>query len=197
MRISDTFLPLDLTGHYDNDAISYARNLRDGRFNVWWNTFPAEELPDSHQMVEVGGIPFCFPPKEDGQMNNLVCSGQVLEVPSGLYDWIYLLAAGERRSEDFVYLHFASGAVDPEWLRVSDFWPGPSRFGEPVAFRTQNMHYPHHIQRNHQPTIWRQRVPVTRHDTLRAIHLPANASIHIFAATLVRSNPLICEVSQS
>lgn len=187
MQTPERFLLLDLSAHFNNDGISYATNLRDGRFNVWWNTFPAEELPPSNSTVEVGGVPFRFPPKEDGLMNNILCAGQILEVPAGRYDWIYVLGAGERRSEDFAYLHYEGGAVDPEWLRLSDFWPGPSRFGEMVGFRTQNMHYPKHIQRNHQPTIWRQRVPVTREERLVQIHLPENAAIHLFAATLVRS----------
>ncbi|HEY7201617.1 MAG TPA: hypothetical protein VIC57_15455 [Candidatus Dormibacteraeota bacterium] len=176
---------LDLTPHFDNDGISAAGNTADGAFNVWRNTFPAEDLPASGELVDVAGIAFRFPSKADGALNNVVCGGQLIEVPPGAYDWIYVLAAGERRSEDPVYLHFASGAVDPEWLRVSDFWPGPPRFGEVVAFRARSMHYPRHAQRNLEPTIWLQRVPVTRLDRLVAIRLPENRAMHLFAATLV------------
>lgn len=189
MNRLDLFQMLDLTSQYNNDGISYASNLGDGRFNVWWNTFPAEELPDSNSIVTVGGVPFRFPPKEDGLMNNILTEGQILQVKPERYDWIYVLGAGERRAEDTVYLHFASGAVEAETIRISDFWPGPSFFGEPVAFRTQNMHYPKHIQYNHQPTIWLQRIPVTRiDDALVEIHLPENTSIHLFAITLVPSS---------
>lgn len=186
MGTASRFHLLDLTKHFNNDGIAYAANLKDGRFNVWWNTFPAEELPASNSTVTVEGVEFRFPPKEDGQMNNLVCTGQYLDVPASYFDWIYVLGAGERRSEDAVYLHYESGAVEKETIRISDFWPGDSTFGEPVAFRTENMYYPKHIQYGHKPTIWLQRIPATRiDDKLVGIRLPENAAIHLFAVTLM------------
>jgi hypothetical protein len=183
--MTGAYVLVDLSGAFDNDAISFAHNPGDGGFNVWGNTFPAEWLPDSGSLVDVGGIPFRFPPKEDGLANSVVCDGQLVEVEPGRYDWIHVLAAGERRAEDWVYLHFADGSVDPEWFRISDFWPGPGpRFGEVEAFRCPVMHYPHHVQRNLEPVMWRQRIPVTRQHPLRAVRLPENAAIHVFAMTL-------------
>lgn len=180
------FLILELEDHFNNDAVSFVSGLSDGGFNVWGNTFPGEELPPSLSVVEVGGVPFRFPPKEDGRLNSLVCRGQSLAVPPGRYDWVYVLAAGERRTEDWVYLHYASGATDPEWLRVSDFWPSPAHFGEVAAFRCHHMHYPRHVQVNMGPVMWRQRIAVPRHEELVAVSLPDNVAIHIFAATLAR-----------
>jgi hypothetical protein len=177
---------VDLSEHFDNDGISSSERPDDGAFNIWSNTFPSEELPESGSVVNVGGIPFRFPDKRDGARNNLRCARQLLPVPPGRYDWIYLLGAAERRSEDWLYLHYADGAVDPEWLRVSDFWPEtPAHFGEPAAFRCTSLHYPHHVQRAMGPTIWRQRVPVPRERDLAAIRLPDNPAIHLFAMTLM------------
>lgn len=179
---------LDLAPLFNNDAISYAGNLRDGGFNVWNNTFPAEELPASHSIVDIAGIPFRFPPKEDRQLNNIVCCGQRLNLPEDRYDWIYLLASAERRTEDIAYMHYASGVVEMEWLRVADFWPeAPARFGEVEAFRCSRMHFPRHVQPRVQPGIWRQRVPVTRQEPLAWVHLPDNLAIHIFAATAIKT----------
>lgn len=176
---------LDLAPYFDNDGISTSHATADGGFNVWQNTFPAEDLPPGGALVEVGGVEFRFPPTEDGALNNVVCNGQLIPAPPGDYDWLYVLAAGERRSEDPVWLHYETGATDPEWLRVSDFWPGPPRFGEIPAFRCRSMHYPRHVQTNLEPTIWLQRVPVTRFDRLVSVRLPENRSLHLFAATLV------------
>lgn len=187
MSVADEFVILDLGPVFNNDAISYASSPGDGGFNVWGNTFPAEDLPPSLSLVEIAGVPFRFPAKEDGMVNSVVCLGQIIETPPGRYDWIYVLAASERRSEDPVYLHFEGGAVDPEWLRVSDFWPAAAHFGEVEAFRCQKMHYPRHAQLGVRAGMWRQRVPVTRGENLRAIHLPDNRAIHIFAATLART----------
>jgi hypothetical protein len=182
---TDAYVPVDLSGVFDNDAISFGRRPGDGGFNVWGNTFPAEWLPEGGSLVEVGGVPFRFPPTADEEANNVVCDGQLIEVGPGRFDWIHVLAAAERRAEDWAYLHFADGSVDPEWLRVSDFWPGPGpRFGEVEAFRCPVMHYPHHVQPNLGPVMWRQRIPVTRQRPLRAIRLPENRAIHVFAMTL-------------
>lgn len=184
----DRFVVLELSAYWNNDGISYAHNRADGWFNVWGNTFPAEALPASGSVVHVAGVPFRFPPKEDGQRNNVCCCKQVLQVPPALYDWIYVLAASERRAEDLVYLQYTSGGGDYEWVRISDFWPEtPARFGEVEAFRAPSLHYPRHTQTNMRPVIWCQRIPVTRQqEHLAQIHLPDNIAIHLFALTLLR-----------
>ncbi len=179
---------VDLGAHFDNRGITAADELAEGAFNIWSNTFAAEELPEPGGLVELGGVRFRFPaPRADG-MDNLRCAGQLIEVPGGRYDWIYLVAAAERRSEDVVHLHYADGSVDPEWLRVSDFWPETAaRFGEQLAARGNRLHYPRHIQREMGPAIWRTRVPVPRHVSLAAIHLPDNPAIHVFALSLMEA----------
>jgi hypothetical protein len=178
-------VPLDLRQHFDNRGLTSVTDLGGGGFNVWSNTFPADELPPEGSIVEVGGVLFEFPASGRGG-DNLRCGGQLVPVPPGTYDWLYVLAAAERHTEDLLYLHYTDGSVDPEWLRVSDFWPQtPDRFGALTAFRCATMHYPRHIQHGVDPTIWRHRVPVPRHAELTAIRLPDNPAAHIFAITPV------------
>lgn len=175
-----------LADHFDNRGLSTVADKGDGGFNVWSNTFPAEELPEQGSEVVVGGARFRFPAKGSSGVDNLRCAGQLVRVPPGRYDWAYVLAAAERRSEDFVQLHYADGSVDPEWLRVSDFWPETAdRFGGLAAFRCEVMHYPRHVQRGMGPVIWRHRVPVPRATDLVAIRLPDNPAVHIFALTML------------
>nr|BAV57447.1 hypothetical protein [Streptomyces sp. SANK 60404] len=175
---------LDLTAFADNVGVTSPDRLSEGAFNIWGNTFPADELPKGGP-VDIHGIPFRFPAVGTGQPDNVRCAGQFIDVPVGRYDWIHVLAAAERRTEDFVRLHYTDGAVDPEWLRVSDFWPETaSRFGESAAVSCTRLHYPRHIQRSMGPTLWRQRVAVPREQDLSAIRLPDNPAIHIFAMTL-------------
>jgi hypothetical protein len=134
----------------------------------------------------LGGVPFRFPDEQPDGRDNLRCSGQLIPVPVDRYDWFYLLAAGERRTEDEVLLHYAGGAVDPEWIRVSDFWPEtPPRFGEQESLRCRTLHYPRHVQDRMGPVIWRERVPVPREEPLAAVRLPDNPALHVFAITLV------------
>jgi hypothetical protein len=179
---------VDLADHFDNRGLSTVASKGEGGFNVWANTFPAEQLPAPDSEVVVGCVRFRFPAKGSGGVDNLRCTGQLVAVPRGRYDWIHLLAAAERRTEDVVYLHFADGSADPEWLRVSDFWPQtPGRFGEWEAFRCTVLHYPRHVQRGMGPVVWRHRVPVPREADLTAVRLPDNPAIHIFAMTLLEA----------
>jgi len=177
------FVPVGLSGHCNNRAISAADDTRSGQFNVWGNSYPAAHLPDPGSRVQVAGVPFDFPARGPGG-DNARCCGQLITLPPDHYDWLHLLTAAERRAEDTVALHFEDGDVDFETLRVSDFWAAPARFGERSAFATTQMHYPHHVQAGLSALIWSQRVPVTRYQRLTAIRLPRNIAIHVFALTL-------------
>lgn len=187
MTISSATLPateVDLSRYFNNRGITTSDDLAGGAFNIWSNTFPADELPGG-PTVRSGRVPFCFPGQGQGG-DNLRCAGQLIDLPPGRYAWIYLLAAAERRTEDNVLLHYADGAVDPEWLRVSDFWPQtPARFGERHSLHCHSLHYPRHVQAPMGPAIWRERVPAPRESALTAVRLPDNPAIHIFALTLV------------
>ncbi|MGE5828837.1 MAG: hypothetical protein ACM30G_10835 [Micromonosporaceae bacterium] len=179
------YVVIDLLSYLDDTGITAADDLGGGSFNIWSNTFPAEHLPpvDAAGLVEVEAVPFRFPAKTGGP-DNLRCDGRLIGVPVGRYDWIYLLAAAERRTEDPLRLHFADGSTDPEWLRVPDFWPQTEpHFGFRAAIRFPVLHYPRHVQPNMAPSISRVRVPVPREADLAAIRLPDNPAIHIFAMT--------------
>lgn len=177
---------VDISDHRNNTAISAVTETKAGEFNVWRNSFAAEYLPAGGSLVHVDGVPFQFPPVCEGP-DNVRCDGQFIRVPEGRYDWIHVLAASERRSEDTVQLNFADGSVDAEALRVSDFWAAPAWFGEVKAFESLVMHYPHHAQRGIPAVMWAQRVPVTRRAGLTGILLPRNVAVHVFALTLQRT----------
>ena len=177
----DVAVPLD--EHLNNVGATSAGDTGSGAFNVWGNSFAAEHLPPPGPVV-VDGVRFELPAVGTGEPDNVRCEGQLVEVPAGAYDWLYVLAAAERRAEDDVALHFEEGAVDFEALRISDFWAAEAAFGERVAAESPVMHYPRHVQPNVPARLWIQRVPVTRRATLEAIRLPRNVAIHVFALTL-------------
>ncbi|WP_246062431.1 hypothetical protein [Haloactinospora alba] len=150
-----------------------------GALNVWGNSLPSETMP--HEQITVDGVPFSVSPATGEAPDNIRCAGQYLELPETAADWLHLLATSERRCEETVHIHYSSGAADRERLRVSDFLPARSHFGELLAARSPAMHYPHHRQDNLSGQIWAVRVPVTRRETLRGFRLPDNPAIHIFA----------------
>ncbi len=176
---------VDLTGLLNNQGITRADSLDQGAFNVWGNSFSASAVPPPGTRIDNDSVPFIFPVAAGDGPDNIRCAGQYLEVPAGDYDWMHLLAAAERRAEDHLQMHFAGGAVDPEALRISDFWAAPPVFGETAVVDWPVMHYPHHVQQRVSACLWHQRVPVTRRQRLIGVRLPRHAGIHIFAMTLV------------
>ena len=178
------FAMVDLSSLADNRAISSAAALGTGAMNVWGNSLPAEDLPAPGTTLSRELVPFQLV-AASAAGDNVRCSGQYVSVPCGRYDWVHLLAAAERRTEDTVAMHFVSGAVDFEPLRVSDFWTGaPAWFGEAQALHTPFMHYRRHVQPQMPAQLWSQRVAVTRRDDLIGLRLPHNVAIHVFALTL-------------
>jgi hypothetical protein len=181
---SGRYFPIAVDRIFNNSAITSADRLGAGALNVWGNSLPANSLPTGEVLVH--DIPFLFAGAGVAD-DNVRCAGQSLALPTGRTDWLHVLAASERRTEDIVWLRYADGACDPEWLRVSDFWPARPRFGELLAFRCGQMHYPHHVQSDMDGQIWLTRVPVVRRVPLASVRLPDNPAIHVFALTLERS----------
>lgn len=176
---------VELTPYANCVGIEPAMRPGAGAFNIWSNTFPAEELP-STGTATVGGVPFRFPRADGRRPDNVRCRGQVVALPPGRADWLYLLAAAERRTEDHVTISYADGGRRSQWLRVSDFWPETApRFGETLAFRTSVLLYPNHADARMAPAIWRQRVPVTVPGDVTSVILPDNPAVHVFAITVL------------
>lgn len=80
--------PVDLP--YDLEAISYRTDRVDGGFDKEGRAYPAEQLPAT---IQSEGIEFRTGPKGDGKKNALICRGQTINLPTGDFDHIYLLAA--------------------------------------------------------------------------------------------------------
>jgi hypothetical protein len=179
------FHRLELRGQLNNIGLTVASALAHGGFNIWGNSFPAGNLPPPGSTSAVGGVPFLFPAPDPGGADNLRCRAQRLPIPAGRWDWLHVLGAAERRTEDLLLIEYADGTVRQQWLRISDFWPETDpRFGELLAFRCRCMHYPHHVQDTMTPAIWAQRVPVAVAAGATAVVLPDNPALHIFAITL-------------
>ncbi|WNI32329.1 hypothetical protein [Streptomyces sp. ITFR-6] len=173
---------VDLAPHLNNVALTARQNLSDGRLNVWGNSLQLETIPSGR--LSVDGVPFEATNKVNSEPDNIRCEAQYLQLPESKAEWLHLLATAERRCEETVHIHYSSGAVDPEWIRVSDFWPAQAHFGESLAAASPSMHYPHHRQDNLSGQLWAVRIPVTRREPVRALRLPDNPALHVFALTI-------------
>jgi hypothetical protein len=184
MTHQTTFRPVDLTPYADCVGIASRQALGAGGFNIWRNTFPAEDLPGGGEL-RVAGVPFRFPSSDGVRPDNIRCRGQLIELDDGRVDWVYLLAAAERRTEDPLTVHYTGGEWRRQWLRVSDFWPETEpRFGDRLAYRTSTLLYPRHDHQGFAPAMWCTRVPVAVPDGVCALSLPENPAMHVFSLTL-------------
>jgi hypothetical protein len=85
--------PVELS--YDIDIFSYDQHKADGDFDGSGRSFPAEMLPDT--FVD-DGIVFTLGPKADGADNAVTCSGQMIKLPDGNFNKLYILAAAAEAS---------------------------------------------------------------------------------------------------
>lgn len=87
-------VPVQLS--YNLDAFSYHDARQDGDFDGG-STYPAEMIGDT---VVSEGIQFQIGPRASGQNNAVACRGQVVELPAGNHDQLYLLASAARGDAD-------------------------------------------------------------------------------------------------
>jgi alpha-L-fucosidase 2 len=187
-----SFVLLDLHPLFNNDGISWDHCLEDGDFDGEGGTYPAESLPPSNSLCGCQDIPFFFPSKEDGALNNVALEGQRLAFPAGRYHSLYLLGAADSG-------YFA------EWLEVEEedgrsrccrlelsSWHGfeGPRFNERPGLVCSgyhsgdlgDTHSDGRVQR--EVWMWVQCIALEPRRPLRALIFPDNPCLHLFAATL-------------
>jgi len=143
--INRNFLLIDLRNYFNNDGISYDDCKCDGDFDAKGSTFPAEELPPSNSIITMGSVPFYFPSKENGDLNNMVLSSQSINVEQRKYSTLYVLGAVDGQNgevyEEEVTVNMSDGGFEPIYLGLSN-WLLPAKYNEKIAFRCNHMHYP-------------------------------------------------------
>jgi alpha-mannosidase len=83
-----TSLPLPLA--FDIDGVSFDNNRADGNFDGNGTSFPAELLPNE---IVSEDVHFKLGSSADGQKNFLASNGNLINLPSGKYNTVYILAA--------------------------------------------------------------------------------------------------------
>jgi hypothetical protein len=186
----DAFVALDLTDAFNNDAFSSPSQPLKGNFDsrsgVLGATYPAERAPAPLERVEVGGVPFLFPPT-DADANNVALLGQRLGVPPARYDELHLLGVSEQGNYQApLRLVYDDGTTDEVTLGLSDWCQAP-RYDETIAFEfAQRRGAGGAVERITCRILW-QRVPLRPDAGLERIELPDRETMHLFALTLQRA----------
>lgn len=182
---SNDFVYVDLATYFNNDGIAYQEDTLDGDFDFTWTTLPAEELPESHEIIPVGKASYRFPDKSDGAKNNMLCFGQLIPVEQGQYAEVYLLAtATAGLQKEKIVFRYSDGSEENATIEVRNFGPagGQGRFG---ALATTHRHG---TEGDKTPgaKVWSIVVPANAQKMLVEIQFPDNPSLRIFALTLRR-----------
>lgn len=85
--------------NYDTDGISFDGNRTDGDFDSKGNSYPAELWPSE---IVSSDIVFKMGSSADGQKNFMSAKGQVINLPEGRYNTVYILASssdGDKTAE--------------------------------------------------------------------------------------------------
>ena len=180
---------VNLSPLFNNDAFSFDRNRSDGNFDGEGRTYPAEFL-----LQDDGNVwPYLkFPSRKqrlDGRANNVVCQGQRVEVPEGRYSHLYVAGACARGSiEATMEAIYASGRTEKIALRLSDWRSEFPQFGEVSVFSCWHFHSSRGDEQG-SCNVWLQVVKLDEGEKLKALVLPQEPRMHIFALTLKRAMP--------
>jgi hypothetical protein len=184
------YVALDLASAFNNDAFSSpAQPLKgnfDSRSGALGATFPAERAPAGLERIELGGVPFLFPPV-DADANNVAFHGQRLEVPEDRYDELHLLGVSEQGNyQETLRLVYQDGGVDELALGLSDWCQSP-RYGEAIAFEFAQRRGASGAVERITCRILQQRLTVRPDSPLVRVELPDRETMHLFALTLRRA----------
>ncbi len=181
---------LELSAYFNNDGISYEDDPLDGDLNFAWQSLPAEQLPESGEVVHFQNIWFLFPSKEDGRLNNVAAFNQRIHVPHDNYHDIFLLATATNGPQsETALLEYTDGSVQEVALAVSAGSSRPSN-AEHVLLSTDYLHGS--VGRIEGATnLFVVTIPVDSERILRSVVLPENPNIHIFSLTLGLSPDLV------
>jgi len=184
---------------YNLDVFSFDHNRTDGRFDRD-SSFPAELLPTE---IVSEDIHFRMGNTEDEHDNTVACNKQVISLPHGDYNTLYLLADANEDTQDSIQIdnHFyplnvqrGTGYIGQYYKR--DLTPdnktvtsieNPFVKKDNIAWFASHTHigYPSRNDAYHYCYIYKYAIHIPK--GVRQITLPDNKKIKIYAMTVARN----------
>lgn len=138
-----TSLPIDLSSLYNNRGFAMFPN--DADFDGTGAGYAAQYLPASS--LTYGGVDFIFPQyQENNGSDNVLAQGQTLNITSGRYVAIHILAAAETAiATGFVNATYADGSTSSSPVLIDPWWDWPYPYGGdivmPYFYSNSNIDY--------------------------------------------------------
>ncbi|MFB3788273.1 MAG: CotH kinase family protein [bacterium] len=117
--------PVDLSGYFDTDGISWPTNLHDGDLDGGGATYAAELLPSGRILKSGLGTPpiwWNLGPYDDGKNNAIRSLGQEIVLPEGKFSQLHFLvtAVNAQTLYDTITLVYADGS-ETVGIQVTDW----------------------------------------------------------------------------
>ncbi|MDF2987307.1 MAG: hypothetical protein K0R50_2817 [Eubacterium sp.] len=176
---------VDLRKHFNNIAFhSIISNDCAADITGTGHYFLSQNAP-AGQVIKVNNMSFAFPEIKDDIPDNVMCQGQVIELPGTSCKGIMFLGCCEWGScFDFGKLNFNDNESRDIQINFSDWAIATPVFDEYVAWRgpvydktVSNILH----EKNNLFALFR---PIHKNDQLQSITLPQCPNMHIFAVTL-------------
>ena len=186
VSIEQGFVLAHLDEAYNHDGISYDSNRLDGDEWTFGTAYPAEELPPTGARVEIKGVPFIFPPKEDGFNNNIALEDQRLkfipEVPQAKV--LYILASSDNGDfREMVVLEIPTQRTEFSLpVGFSDWMSIFPTMGAAKGLETSHVHRDGEDFETKR-SLWVSKVGMPVIGDVSALRFGYNPSCHVFGVT--------------
>ena len=191
---------------YNEDVISTNSKRSDGRFDTAGFTYPAEQLPAK---IVSDGIKFVTGPTVDGKLNAVSAHGQVIALPEGSFNRLYLLAAADGDTKArFLVDGRAVELTVQDWSGYIGQWDSREWQGNPpenvsnwtytfsgltpgfskrdsVAWFCSHRHSPAGDEYYQYSYLFKYRIDLPAN--AKTLTLPDNSRVRILAATVARN----------
>lgn len=183
---------IDLSDLFNSDAMTSEADRNDADLDEWKQSFAAEELPKAGKFAPKGvKAAFLFPGKAPKKPNNVACQAQRIPLALKARQLHVLATATDGDQQARLILDYADGQSQAD-LRVTDWCTPKAAFGEKVGVKCASRiaigvgGATTRGKETRATHLWVVSVPLDATRELKAIVLPNNAKIHVFALTLAK-----------
>jgi|SRR5699024_6366042 len=181
--------PIVLNPWYNNKGISSIDNLNDADFTGFGSSFLSEQLPVSGSSINIFGVPFIFPDKEKGKLDNMACMNQEITVKKDRYLKIHVLGASENGSFKEP-IKLSGDSIYESWLGLTDWIETQPQFNNKKALTCNGLNSNRSgLTKSVSTNIWYAKIEIDETGIYDKVLFVDNPSMHIFCLTFEKELP--------
>ena len=191
-----------MTAAYNNAGISDNSDESAGNYDGVGDSFSAQALaagtpnaltPGAN--VTIGDTTFTWPDVPAGNPDNVVTSGQTVDVSGRGSDLGFLGASQNGTASGPVTVHYTDGSSQSFNLNMSDWYANAAAVGNQIAATTSSWNFQTNPLGPHPVSVYFASVPLEHGKTVQSVTLPVltlaggTTAMHIFAMAIGNGTP--------